>query len=573
MAGRPVAYPASRTITVEFVRNARLVCRRFNQLTSRHLLGSAGAVSIDLSQKSTDRFEGLTKNPVSSRTAAKAIVFLLWIPAQGLHEWDFNKKLSRARGNYRAIERTWAKFLPPSFVGIEPRRDDTDGSIGALKYQEILLSGYEDFQQLHKQQYELITSGTFVKSIASSMARIGRRGVLVFIHSDEESLEPQPSGSFWRVKDFSWPNFLEASGFLGSPQTIAGCLTGCLDWKNIERLEGGADLYPARILSELPIAISKVSPLEVSLLDRYTVRCFPVYPNTDKDCLRPQLDCWNWGDLSMACSRLSAFHFSLDHPPFDNFQHLPLKEMAPIEAFFGALLLGSAATLQLLSLNLKSRSLCPYSWCDPQPGPGLFGIMRKGGFLSSVTLSFPRLETLRLTGMEIEQAQFEHFCTAVAGSGCLKEISLEDITLHGPSWVGVTDILRKAVRNNVLRIGATVYLSHLWGGELGYPVDSDESDDGAAEALWENYVEMERARREALQNAVSGSESGEDSEPGSEDSEEIEMWDADYEKYWPVLRQMKEYLRNEWDDDLQNPFGDAELCSLPLIPGRVRSKA
>ncbi|KAK4223353.1 hypothetical protein QBC38DRAFT_52757 [Podospora fimiseda] len=586
----------------EYIRDARLVCRLFNQLASPHLFGKHGDININLSQKSLDRFANLVQNPYIASGIKHIDISLDYRPAElandlsrfteyrieqlgqvlgycinfdsydlGWH-WDEDELLSSAISNYRTIERAWAEFLPPSFVMMPGTPIDDDPN-GEQSLRELLLKGHQEYQRLHREQHNLITSGAFINSIASSIARIGRAVTVWIVDSGDEPL----ANSAWGG---SREEFVEWSKFLKTPLKIANLLTWCMKWEEIENLKGGAVLFPGRVVSELPIAIHKATG-NIPLLETYEIAAsFPLSPKTSTACIEPRLNSWGWEDLAEAFSHLRRFLFHAWNEADEGRKyvtHMTLDDMSRVSAFFGAILRGSAATIESLTLRFHAYSL-----------PSSSGFIRAGRFLSSVKV-LPRLQSLVINNIEVEQAEFEQFCEAVETSSRLKEISLCEIILHGESWSGTIEILRKGVRQR--QKGVEIIIGELYGGELGYRGHEPPE----ALKYWQSRFERERAERrlrkmkaidfvshseesdsesnsdsDSTSNSESASDSESNSDTDSESSGATPRRQINYESEWPIMRQIEKYLKYSWRDDLQNPLLDENFLCLPLIPGRVR---
>ena len=145
--------------------------------------------------------------------------------------------------------------------------------------------------------------GSFVNILASSMSQLEHCRSLHFVDGIDRYLD-----SYRKNPNLILTNTEELSQFMITPQ----------DWRTIEKLEGGAELIPAKILSELLIAIHHAG----TTLQELHISCFPLLSNYSmispdrQDRLNPA-----WADLCAACQQLERFTFgrggSMNHQRSD----------------------------------------------------------------------------------------------------------------------------------------------------------------------------------------------------------------------------------------------------------------
>jgi hypothetical protein len=122
---------------------------------------------------------------------------------------------------------------------------------------------------------------------------------------------------------------------LNNTEELSRSMTTPHDWRTIEELEGEVELVPAKIISELPIAIHRAG----STLREIHINCFPVRSNYSMICPDRQ-DRLNpaWADLDAACQHLDEFRFgsgTLKH--FHNGDnHDPARGQSYMEKYLGA---------------------------------------------------------------------------------------------------------------------------------------------------------------------------------------------------------------------------------------------
>ena len=187
--------------------------------------------------------------------------------------------------------------------------------------------------QKHEEQLQLITDGSFVNILASSMSKMASCGSINFVDNVDGYLETYLGDPAHLLN-----NVEELSRFMATPQ----------DWATIEKLKGEAELVPAKILSELLIATYKAG----TTLREIHVSCFPVTSNCSVVCPNRQ-DRLNlaWADLHAACQHLEKFEFggeSLSCRPVE-YNLLLAEEHTSIDKYFGAVLSGQS--LEVVDLN------------------------------------------------------------------------------------------------------------------------------------------------------------------------------------------------------------------------------
>jgi hypothetical protein len=186
-------------------------------------------------------------------------------------------------------------------------------------------------------------------------------------------------------------NTEDLSRFMATPQ----------NWRTIEKLEGGAKLVPAKILSELVIAIHKAG----ATLREIHIGCFPLLTNYSMICPdhQDQLDP-AWAELHAACQHLEEFVFgggSMNNQPL-RYNHLSAEDQTFTNKYLGAILSGQS--LEVVRLNFYA-----------------FGISERRNDLhrakasyriSSVldTTNWLRVKRAAISSVSLTQGELEQFC-------------------------------------------------------------------------------------------------------------------------------------------------------------------
>ncbi|KAK4460556.1 hypothetical protein QBC42DRAFT_104327 [Cladorrhinum samala] len=474
---------------VESIKSSRLVCRRLCELASPLLLPT---VTINLGQSSLDRLNHiLTTNPLVASGIRKVVVALEYCPELlatdslrfAVFRWsqigrvlrlvhcdtelfgnrrNDRQELQRAVTKMEVVKSAWKS----EFERWRPLVDQvTDEMLAAFKaedavfsdeqldYRQTLFRGHDEFRRLHQEQQRLVVDGTFVDAVASAIARIGHPVSVSVIHNKGEPF-------------FSYVGF--AKSLLCDEMTLPRLLTQPLTWSDIvnnvpESSDREPGLLAARVLAELPIAISKASP-EFPLLKHYKILGFPASLETDYSCIAPRHNLWGWADLATACSALPKLSFSAANPRGELESRLAPSQLKHVHTFLATCL--SSPSLKKIDLDLQGFATCKDRF-ENRPRQ-LFQATKL--LASPPNQGFPRLHCVYLSSMAVEQAALEAFCSSIGDS--LEFVSLYDVRLIGKSWLKVTDTLRDAIRRRKawlqrVRYEEPVCFEGLHGGELG----------------------------------------------------------------------------------------------------------
>lgn len=474
---------------VESIKSTRLVCRRLSELASPLLLPR---VTINLDQSSLDHLSHILRtNPLVASGIRKVVLVLEYCPELLAtdsirfanfrwnqirnvvrlpqyhmepfeHRRDDEQEVQKALGKMEVIKSAWKS----EWEAWRPLADEvTDEMLATFKaedavfseeqleYRRILFKGHDEFRRLHREQRQLIVDGTFVDAIASAIVRIGHPVSVSAIDTKDDC-------------QYIYDEF--AKSLLCDKAKLSWLMTRPLFWSDIannvpERSGGEPSLLPARILAELPIAISKASP-GFPLLKHYKIPRFPASLEIDYSCIAPRHNSWDWADLATACSTLLRFTFNAMNSGGGLESRLSSGQSKYLDAFL-AIFLSSPS---LKKLDLDFQGFVTFENRDENRPRQLIQATK---FLASPpSQGFPRLHCVYLSSIAVEQAALEIFCSAIGDS--LEFISLYDVHLIGKSWVKIMDTLRDAVRRRKAWLQrekyiAPVCLEGLHGGEFG----------------------------------------------------------------------------------------------------------
>ncbi|KAK0101856.1 hypothetical protein ONS96_005833 [Cadophora gregata f. sp. sojae] len=228
------------------------------------------------------------------------------------------------------------------------------------------------------------------------------------------------------------------------------------EWSTIEQMDGAPELLPAKLLSEIPIAVHKAG---VNLRD-INIGCFPTRGNQTMVFPSHQ-DHYNakWSDLRAACQSISKFSFgagNMNKKPVRD-EPLAAKDQQAMDQYLSTMISGN--NLQDLMLNFHVFGIN-----TRRAGELIEEPHHIGKLLESVVL--PRITTLHLGGgAAMNQDELEHFCRGLGGT--LTSVHLHSLDLSNGSWAGILDILRDKVGTRRLEGRCRVSALGLKGGEFG----------------------------------------------------------------------------------------------------------
>ncbi|OBT52009.1 hypothetical protein VE04_08604 [Pseudogymnoascus sp. 24MN13] len=456
-----IKYCVAREDTgIKTIQNARLVCGLFNRLASPLL---CPVLMVELNQTSLNLVDEISRSPLIASGVRTIHVGLLYRPKGVAESLQFFKNwrggdidalliqcgnrafesrgdlydeekvtlYTKAVADFGAIISAWDKY------SVSPA-DGAPIDAESLRHQEILLQGYEEYLQKQEEQYRLITDGSFVNTLASAMARMGH---CAYVHFHDRITF---NDSYTPPKD---PALISTD-----PSELLRFLAAPVDWREIEEMDDSTDRSPARILSELPIAIHKAG----AAISAITLHCFPTTNNYPMICPDPRgPNKFSWPDLRAACQHLAEFDLQWEDQPL-RYRHLLYKEQVPIDNYLYAMLSGQA--MEIVNMSFENFVV---NDGDKNEIKGLYHI---GTVLAAI--NWPRIKDLRLSYVSFHQGEVEAFFRGLDGAA-MEFVSIHDVELLSGSWAGALDILRGKVAERCLDGKCEVMFDEFAGGEFG----------------------------------------------------------------------------------------------------------
>jgi hypothetical protein len=459
------------------VQNARLVCQLFNQLASPLL---CPILQVQLDQASLDLANDISRNLLIASGVRAIQVVLDYRPEElatdlsrfkdqrkkdlsvlynkcgyyaetwflgGYDENDDTicplplREYNRAMQYYHSMCSAWDGCVRPADENAN--EDGTANDADRLEHQRVLRQCHEEYRQKHEEQRQLITDGSFVNILAASISHMAHCSSLHFVDSIDSYLDLYSENPTLLL---SKSHTEELSRFMATPQK----------WRTIEQLEGGAKLVPAKILSELVIAIHKAG----ATLRHIHIGCFPLLTNYSMLCPDRQ-DQLNptWADLHAACQHLEEFVFgglSMNNQPL-RYNHLSAEDQAFTDKYLRAMLSGQS--LEVVCLNFYAFGIS-----DRRRGTHRAKASYRIGSILGTT-NWLHVKRAAISSVSLNQDELEQFCNKLGDR--LEAIRLRSVQLESGSWAGAMDILREKVSSRCLDMKCKVALGGLTGGEFG----------------------------------------------------------------------------------------------------------
>ncbi|CAG9990913.1 unnamed protein product [Clonostachys byssicola] len=478
---------------LQTIQNLRQVCRLFHDLVSPLL---CRRLRIHLDPQSLDQARGILRNRAIASGVRGVRVAIPYRPkelalnlssfvdvrlkqlAEPYHEimsildtrWmngdpddtQDEESFPRERKNYHDILFSW-----------RPRETSTEDAAdsGAFvykthkiepavrdEYKQILLQGHEIFRERYEAQQKLIETGLFVETIADLIRQIPNTVSLSLV-------DRFPPKSYRERKDIS---------LLVNKEELLPFLTSPFNWSDLWTMPDPPQLIPARILTELPIAIHKSG----RSLRHLHLGCIPVEHGFEQ--LDPGTDGFSWSQLREACQQLEVFDLKgpqMNLLPFRP-ESIPLPSRQFLVEFFGAILSSNKlqdVNLGLLCLGVNNGRDNDREWCP------LGAIFRN--------ISWPNIRKVRVSDIGFSQDELDQFCSGL-GFG-LEKLSLGSFQLRSGSWVDAIDMLHERVAVRHATPGFWCYFSGMIGGEFG----GGKKTVDITRALMMGYIQDERTSR------------------------------------------------------------------------------
>jgi hypothetical protein len=470
------------------IRQTRLVCSLFNDLASPLL---CPILRVDLDQESLNGAVELCKRPRIAQGVHALQVGLQYRPEelvadcprfkdyckQQLYEvahrcdWlggyesdetvcpEDQSEYGEAKRNYHKICDSWDAY----FYSDEGDENDDVAEAEVDEHMEIFVRCYNEYCKKHEEQLQLITSGSFVTTLASCISQLPKTITLGFT----DKMGPL----------FDWDN---PTILLRDTSLLPGMMSAALQWERINDLRHGnyplltrdANLTPARILFDLPVAIHKAG-IKLRYFDLGPFPCQGSFSLLCPDTVSNPTDPAAWSDLRAACSSLWRVDFGM----YYDRRHLRHEHLRPDEKYYVDQYLSTvlcSADLKVVWLGLRSFGLndgrtTKEGWYDIGP------------VLSAV--NWPRIERILLSAVSVKQDELARFCAGLGPS--TRSFSLSTIHLLDGSWEGILRTLDEKVRTTFREQNVSVNLTNLTGGEFGEveikamppPLGFEDSDD------------------------------------------------------------------------------------------------
>lgn len=473
------------------VQRVRLVCRSLCQLASPLL---CPVLRVSLNHRSLDAVKHLSENPFVAAGVRGIVVSLDYRPQELAA--DFTRYIKHQRDNLGSIvnhcysfariefprnreaetgnelQAAWPLWLKNYLKSIYRIHSaclawNTDRSVSEnilqardeerREDQQIILRGFGDYRKRQEEQSRLVTDGSFVNSLASSIIHMPNTAGVAFSHMEN-------SPNIHHCDPVSFQNKADLSEAMTAP----------LNWQEIEKLEASVDIIPSRILSELPISFHRSGVRLRSIC----IGCFPTKKGFS--LIAPgQLWNANWVDFRKSCQYLKEFQIGgtgMNHRRI-RYDYLTTKEKAPIDNYLNAVF--SSAYLEDLDISFYALGLND-------------GRTTKEGFyrLSPIppTANWQRMRRVKIANIESNQHDLETLCRGLGHS--LEELIWHSIKLQKGRWLSVFDLLRERLQQRYSHQKFRIWVRYLSGGEFGVKEAKQQSLWGFRESDWEDDEEL-----------------------------------------------------------------------------------
>ncbi|KAK0623965.1 hypothetical protein B0T14DRAFT_191844 [Immersiella caudata] len=478
----------------------RLVCRRLCEATSHLLLPE---LRVFISPESLRRADLLTWNPLIAAGMRIVRVSLAYRPAEiadtpsrfrDLHlglirtlerSCDFYTEfldeipedelegdetaISEALGTYSEISHAWREWQRVG--GGNKGRWFTTGATDDQKeryedYQKILSQSYEEYCRKHREQKELLETGSFVSSLVESISRTSSLSSLVFV--DYPDMDPE---------DFTFRDSLTV--LANNPDTLRQVLVSAHAWRVIENQKSPQDLPPAELLWKLPIALQAVAGARFA---HFSATPIPLLGNFEKLCPPAHQGeggsgglSTNWSPLTGSFRTLRSVHISAGNCGVLRYEHMSTKNQECVNGYISTTL--SLPSLEELDINLYCLRIQ-----RGQSGPvhHTADMYNPSGSVFAAA-TYPNIRKLAISGVTFSEAELVRFFDGICVR--IQNLHLSNIGVSGGGgWTNPLDVLRsKIVRSSEAGRKCHVALSAPCGG--GFDMVEDRRPDDEAEML------------------------------------------------------------------------------------------
>lgn len=455
-----------RTTSRPDVKSTRLSCRRFRNLSSRHLISH---ITVNVTRASLSRLEGVSLHPLISRGISSVSLNLALFDLKLAEHFELYRKyqavqlreaIRKAEGcieqatnfvlfrdyqlNHISTDTPEARNLICASIDKEILESaeslisgDFLGKALTLVTQaedwerpapSVLLEGFEDYRNYSNSQEELLEQGLFCRNVASALAAMPLAKKLT-IHDDDEV---SPSEFSMRVP-------LADIRMMSSDEYLRQKLARPLVSLKVARRHTTTALIPS-ILAGLGEAGVLLSSLEIYLSDGWsTLLLMGVKYAPSSSQLPPRFHLnhltWptDWKLLKASTKHLRHLTYKHDHHMKDG---NPFTGSVTIQQNFLSALMDTD-TLETIKIDTGCE------WFREHFQNFTPERSRAGGPIRSLdTRSWPNLQHISLAGMLLS-------CEDLASltshhNQAMRVVSLVNVCLRDGSWAGILDGLRHA---------------------------------------------------------------------------------------------------------------------------------
>ncbi|CAH0045379.1 unnamed protein product [Clonostachys solani] len=438
----------------QVVQNLRLVCGRFNQIASPHLMDE---LIVRIDEQSLAHATRLLETPLISPGIRSIKVVLAYRPKEiadhifrfamlkmeELREiqrdcsWKLDEYSSasargeetphqlvelygEAIGNYDTIREAWKDHLEygeeqgvhghfyedDGFLeddieeqALEEVRPEDEAKFAA--YRQVLQEAHEQYAAKHREQYLLVKDASFARVLASSVARSKSSIAISFVDEHMQNMSRETDAPALTDKS-------QLSSFLLAPSS----------WGMIWEVDRDALIHTVGVLADLPMALMK----EGIAVKQLKLFCFPVAGDFPR--LKPSVG--SWEDLEKALVHLELFRFegpSTNRLLVGRWSLPEVEKRSNLFRYLGAAFMSSA----LESAHLDAHCL------NAVPLHSVFQRIR-----------WPRIKHLFIRNICLSQDDISDLCKGIAPA--------ESLDLRWRSFKAVLDLLHEVAVRHQCRV-------------------------------------------------------------------------------------------------------------------------
>ncbi len=247
--------------------------------------------------------------------------------------------------------------------------------------------------RLYQEQLALLEDGSFVKSLASAVARMGNVASLLI---NDQMVAKRYHSLHWLDTTYNPLPPREPR-----PDVLPRFLSAPLNWRAIaNEAKAPTDLPTARLLWELPIALHQADTplreLQINIIPRhgyFSILSPGAYYPPDRAAA-------TWAALADACEHLEAFVFR----PGIHYQQTAEDDKTYLDAYLTAVL-GRCAPRRLRHLDLDFFQAC-MNYVE-SPGDETRRHFYPAADLVAGLVALPRVKSLRLRGVELREGELD----------------------------------------------------------------------------------------------------------------------------------------------------------------------